>query len=392
MNTRLLFIVNTVEYGGAEQHLLQLVRRLDASSVHCTILCYGPNFYSQRLLDRPDVHVVPSTQVTSRTFFSYWFRFLAFRPHVIVFVKGSVDAFPLHTYLAARLSGARRIVAIEQLIAEPLPPHLAGDGLWYYLRRVAGWRARHIVTYVWMKRLAGMLISTTICVSNAVRDRLVHDYGYPRQKTVTVPNGVNLNHFVPTRANQPQSIRTSLGLRPSDTIIVCVARLVPRKRIDVLLDAFSLVSIDHPSCTCVLLGSGLLEPALRARSVELGLSATVRFVGFVEDVRPYLESADIYVSPSEKEGLPLALTEAMAYGLPPIVTDISGHNEVVLHGQNGLLIAPGSAEELAKAIKYLLQHKEERIRMGMNARRRVEVNYNTDNTMTEIQHLLLGGL
>ena len=126
--------------------------------------------------------------------------------------------------------------------------------------------------------------------------------------------------------------------------------------------------------------------------MELGLSASVSFAGFAEDVRPYFEMSDIYVSSSDKEGLGVSIIEAMAYKLPCIVTNIPGHNEVVSHGDNGLLVTPGSAEDLAQAIKHLLVCKEERKRIGINGRKRVEELFSADSTIAKIKDVLLTGL
>src|SRR5262249_48565199 len=176
----------------------------------------------------------------------------------------------------------------------------------------------------------------------AVRDRLIEDYGYPRDKTVTIPNGVDLGHFDSTCENRRQSTRDSLALAPSDVVFVCVARLVPRKRVDIVLEALALLSPKHPRCRGLIIGCGPLDDALRAQSRELGLCESVRFLGFSDDVRPYLEAADVYVSASEKEGMPLALVEAMACGLPAVVTDISGNSEAVINGRPGMLVPPSS--------------------------------------------------
>jgi glycosyltransferase involved in cell wall biosynthesis len=247
-----------------------------------------------------------------------------------------------------------------------------------------------VATYVWGKKLAGILVDKTICVSDGVRQRLVGDYGFPANKTVTIVNGVDLSHFGSTNGNNRQGIAGNVNIGDHEPIIVCVSRLVPVKRVDLLLDAFSLVLKEHPSSKCLIVGSGHSEEQLRAKSIELGMAAAVRFTGFVEDVRPYLEMSDIYVSASEREGFGISLIEAMAYRLPCIATNIGGHNEIVLHGHNGLLFPPNSAEELAKAITYLLVHKEEREKMGLNGRKTVEEHFNTDNTMAQIKNVLLG--
>src|SRR5919197_162399 len=342
VKTRALFVVNTTQYGGLEKHLLVLVGRLAAPRVECTIHCCGLDFYSQRLNDRTDIRVIVANQRGSRTFSWYWLVFARSKPHVIVFVKGSMDSYPLKAYIAAKLSGNKRLVAMEQLIADPVPEKLTGGGMRNWLRRCMGWRARYIVTYVWGKKLAGILIDKTICISNAVRGRLVDEYGFRADKTVTIPNGVDLRCFASPNGSDCRSMRRSLDPGSDEAVILCVSRLVPRKRIDILLDAFSLVLKEHPSCKCLIVGSGPSEEELRAKSMELGLSASVSFAGFAEDVRPYFEMSDIYVSSSDKEGLGVSIIEAMAYKLPCIVTNIPGHNEVVSHGDNGLLVTPGS--------------------------------------------------
>jgi len=300
-----------------------------------------------------------------------------------------MDSFPLPAYVAARLAGTRRLIAIEQLIAEAVPARPVGRGLWTSVRRLVGWRARHLVTYVWMKRLAQRFLTKTICVSSAVRDRLIEDYGFPRDKTVTIPNGVDLGHFDSICENRRQITRHRFALAPSDVMFVCVARLVPRKRVDIVLEALALLSPSHPGCRCLIVGAGPLDEELRAKSRELGLSESVRFLGFSEDVRPYLEAADVYVSASEKEGMPLALVEAMACGLPAVVTDISGHSEAVINGRTGMLVPPSSVDELANALEYLVVHRDEARRMGIAARERVVECFNNDRNMKAIEQILL---
>jgi glycosyltransferase involved in cell wall biosynthesis len=388
--TRVLFVVNTVQYGGLEKHLLDLVRRLPESSLECLILCYGPDFYTPRLGERVGVRVVRCDWDRCQTFSSYRLAFAKLKPHVIVFVKGSIDSYPLKAYIAAKLSSSRRILAMEQLIADVVPKKITGGRTWNYLRRFVGWRARYIARYVWAKRLAGKLVDKTICISNSVRGRLVDDYGFPASKTVTIPNGIDLSSFDFPNGGNFQRTRKRLDPCHNDAAIVCVSRLVPRKRIEILLEAFSLVSKEHPSCKCLIVGSGPAEQQLRAKSIELGISTSVSFAGFAEDVRPYLERSDIYVSSSDKEGLGVSIIEAMACRLPCIVTNIPGHDEVVSHGDNGLLVTPGSAEELAQAINHLLVCREERKRMGINGRRRAEELFGIDNVVARIKTVILG--
>ncbi len=379
MKTRILLVVNTVEYGGLERHLVDLARRLDSWGLECTILCYGPDFYSARLKDHPNVRIVNRDRNKSQTFISYWFAFVRLKPHVVVFEKGWMHSYPLTAYLAAKLSGAPRIVAIEHLVADPAPASAAGKGLGARLRWFAGWRARYLLRI----RLAGLTIDKTICVSDAVKDALVSEYALDGEKAVTIPDGIDLKYY---HANGNSSRKMEPDAEP---VIVCVSRLERRKRIDLLLEAFSIVLKEHPSCRCVIVGAGPSEEELRAKSKDLGISSSVDFMGFAEDVRPYLDKADIYVSSSDKEGLGISIIEAMAHKLPCVVTDIGGHNEIVSHGSNGLLVKPGSPEKLAEAINHLVLRREERERMGMEGRKRVEDRFDLDRTTEKIKNVLL---
>jgi glycosyltransferase involved in cell wall biosynthesis len=300
-----------------------------------------------------------------------------------------VDVFPLRAYLAGKVAGVKRIYGIEHITAEPIPPKVVGSGLWNLTRRLGGYRARYLMTNVSRIWLAGMLCNRTICVSYAIRERLVHEYGFSPERTVTIANGVDLKYYDMADQKGLNQENPYLNFDPNKTVIVCLARLVPRKRIDVLLEALSLLTKDGISYKCLIVGSGPLESELRERPGVLGISEHVDFVGYAGDVRPYLSMANIYVAPSDKEGLPLTLIEAMASGLPCIATNIAGHNEVVINGSTGLLIPPGAPREMAEAIKYLMTHKEERIRMGFNGRKRVEDFFDIENSMAGIIQVLL---
>ena len=385
MKTRVLFVTKTWSRGGAEKHIGDLISRLDASCAECIVLCMESDMYSEFLKDHQNVKVWKFAGEAPGRFLPYWSLFRKYHPDTVLFVNGWLGLFPWYAYLAARLCGAKRVLAIEQLVADS-PGKVVGAGLRNALRRLIGYHARAI----WRIRLAGLLSHTTITVSNAVRDKLIQDYGYPIPKTVTVLNGVDLQRYAHSAHYGSAGKKTELGLLDSDPLVLCISNLNAQKRIDVLLDAFRIVSKNHSRARCVILGSGPLESKLRTKTVELGLAGKVIFKGHVSDVRSYLEVADLFVLSSDKEGLPLSLGEAMAYGVPCIATDVGGNKEIVSHGQTGLLVKPGSPEQLAEAIEYLLAHPEERSRMGVNARRRVQEHFNIEDSMRRLKRVLLG--
>ena len=386
MKTRVLFVTKTSTRGGAEKHIVDLIARLDPSCAECIVLCMESDLYTEFVKDQQNVKVWKFTGKTPVRFLSYWLLFRKYCPDTILFVNGWLGLFPWYAYLAARLCGAKRVLAIEQLIADS-PAKVVGTGLWNAWRRLTGYHARAI----WRMRLAGLLSHTTIAVSNAVRDKLTQDYGYPIPKTVTILNGVDLQRYARSKSSGAASKKAELGLVASDPMVLCISNLNTQKRVDVLLDAFCRVSGNYPRARCVILGSGPLESDLKRKTVGLGLADNVMFAGHVGDVRSYLEVADLFVLSSDKEGLPLSLGEAMAYGVPCIATDVGGNKEIVLHGQTGLLVKARSPEQLAEAIEYLLAHPEERCRMGANALTRVREHFDLEQSMGKLQQVLLGG-
>jgi glycosyltransferase involved in cell wall biosynthesis len=379
----ILFVINTGHYGGAEKHLLYLARHLSRDGMHCTILCYGSDFYSERLGPDSPIRVVRRDRVEGRGFWSYVRTFRGLRPDVVVFTNGWRDAFPVSCHLAALAAGARRIFNIEHLTPPPAPAARPGRGPAHWLRGVAGWQSR----YMWGTWLEARLCHRTICVSEATRARLIEEYGFPVGKTLVISNGVDLRHYQPAR--DTVAVATRGGHVPGPCVLLSVSRFEARKRIDVLLDALALLPRTG-AWTCVIVGDGPLRDTWMDQCRTLGLDGVVEFVGFREDVRPYLAAADIFVAPSDHEGMPLTLAEAMAYGLPCVATDIGGHDEIVVDGETGRLVPPGSPTALAAAIVDLLAHPEKREALGVNGRKRVEERFNLEPMLEQYEHVLRG--
>ncbi len=179
------------------------------------------------------------------------------------------------------------------------------------------------------------------CISAYTHTRLL-DAGYARQRLLMIPNAVDVERFSPgTDAVRP--IRT----------VAFVGRLVPVKALPVLLTAWRRVA-EQSQARLVLGGDGPLRHQLEAQAATLGISHCVEFRGAVQDVPALLREADAYVQPSYQEGLPNAVLEAMACGLPVVATRISGNEDVVTDGVSGLLVPAGDADALAAALLTLI--------------------------------------
>jgi glycosyltransferase involved in cell wall biosynthesis len=385
MIARVLFVTRTTVYGGTEKHLVDLIQRLNTPDFDITILCFGADVFSPYLGSQSNVAVSCRGPMRALSGLTSWKAFRATRPDRIVFINGWLGLFPWHAYLAARLSGAAGVFAIEHSTADPAPQRVEGTGVRNCLRRFLGWQARTM----WKFRFPGLLVTRTICVSDAVRERLVTHYGYPERTTITILNGVNLAYYGPPSLDRSHPTTGSGIVKGSDPMILWIGNLWRVKRVDILLGALALVAKGQLSWRCTIVGAGPLEPDLRAQAVGLGLGDVVQFVGRAEDVRPYLSVADLFVLSSENEGLPLVLGEAMAYGIPCIATDVGGNKEIIVHGETGLLVKAGAPEDLAEAIEHLLARPEERRRMGVNAYQRVHERFNIEDSMNRLKQILV---
>jgi len=142
-------------------------------------------------------------------------------------------------------------------------------------------------------------------------------------------------------------------------------------------------------CKCIIVGDGPLKQRLVEQASTAGLSAHVMFEGFHEDVRPYLQAGSAFILTSHREGLSLSILEAMACGLPAVVTNVGGNAEAVTDQVNGLVVSPGSVDSVADAISYLANHPEERARMSREARARACEYFDIEKAMAEIRQVIL---
>ncbi len=379
-----LFVTNTPGYGGTEKHLLELLRRLGDCGVRSLILCAGTDPYSDRLNGSYNGKVSVRCAKTLKSTWDWLRVFRDIKPNVVVFVYGTFSQHPWYAPVAARLAGIRRLYAIQQLIPPPVPPKVEVRSIHDLLERLIGKRTRRLLS----SRVQSYLYDKTICVSNAVRESLVRDYRFPLQKTTTIHNGVSLSGFAPSTSDGI-AVRIKLDLRPEEFVLVCAARLSEEKGIDILLLALSQLLHRNLRCKCIIVGEGDLREKLLEQVRALGLTHHVFMVGFQEDVRPYLLAGNAFVLTSHKEGLPLAVLEAMACGLPCVVTNVGGNAEAVAHNVNGFVVSAGSVDEVAGAISSLLTHPHEWARMSRMGRSIACEQFDIEAKMADIKRLIL---
>jgi glycosyltransferase involved in cell wall biosynthesis len=219
---------------------------------------------------------------------------------------------------------------------------------------------------------------THLYVANSIGavERLART-GIARKKLAYLPNGLDLQQW-PLEKDRYAT---------DPPVIICIARFIPFKRHRDLLDALALLAGRGVAFRCRLVGSGPLESELRRQTAELGLSDHVEFLGQLapENAVGRLREADVFVLTSVNEGMPRAVMEAMASGLPVAGTDANGTRDLVVHGETGYLTPVGDSHALADALERLVRDEALRTSFGRAGRARIEKEFSLDVTLQRLE-------
>lgn len=335
---RIVHILTSFDIGGAEQFALDLCRRLDRKRFDVRVIGIvrgGPL--------RAEFHEagIPTDVVGKRT---------RLGREVIRHLTADLRS-PTPDIVHTQLFGGDtwgRIAAIRAGV-----PHIVSTEQNTNLDEGAVKRA--------IKRRLARRTDRIVAISDAVRSYSVRVDRIPLEKFVVIPNGVDLDVYRPAPATPHEGIR-----------FLTVARHVPQKGLDVLLDAFAIVRARLPRATLDLVGDGPLRGALEDQVRTFGLTDAVHVRGFERTFASAYQRADIFVLPSRWEGLGIAAIEAAACGLPTVASDVGGLREVVADGETGILVPPSDPKPLADAMLALAADRPRRALMGHAARRRAE--------------------
>ena len=215
-------------------------------------------------------------------------------------------------------------------------------------------------------------------VSGRAAEGLAQELNMEPEEFDVLPNGVDATRFTPPRDRG--EVRRRLGLPLDRRIVLNVGNLKPIKGHDILLEAMGRMNGAAENTTLVVVGHDYRNGELQEWAAARLPHCDIRFVGRQDDVLPWYQAADLFVLPSHGEGLPNALLEAMACGLPVIATEVGGNSDVVLHGRTGLLIQPDCPQQLADVVTALLADDARRAAWGESARRHVERCFNITQT------------
>ncbi|MBC7817023.1 MAG: glycosyltransferase [Planctomycetaceae bacterium] len=355
---RIAFCITDLDVGGAERMFVELVTRLDRHRWEPRVYCLsGPG----ALVERLQAAEIPVTCFGAKSV-----RHIGVVQRLATELKkfspALIQCFLFHGNFVGRLAAWR--AGVSRVVC----------GI-----RVAERRSR---VPLWLDRLTQGFVDHNVCVSRAVAEFSIHKAKLKASKISVIPNAVEFDHF----ANAVAVDRSSLGLSAAP-LVLFVGRLDPQKAPFVLLEAFAHLLERHLDWQLLFVGEGSLRASMEEWITRHCLGHRIRIAGWRADVPELLKAADLLTLPSLWEGMPNIVLEAMAAGLPVVVSRVEGTDELIQDGETGLLVTPGSSIELERQIEAVLTNAELSLQLRTTAQLAVHKLFTMEHMVSAYEQL-----
>ncbi len=373
MGSRVLLVITKSELGGAQRYVDQLVRLLPRHGFDPVVACGGDGWLVGRAREA-GVKVVQVRSLSLARTFRGLSELQALRELGAIVREGRYDVVHGNSTRAgflARLAAHRARVPVIIFSAHGF----------FFEEPMNGWRR---AAYVVAERLAARWSDAIIVASEIGRRGALRMGLCPAEKLVKIPYGLDEAEGLRLSQIRHHSAQTpSTREGPLGPVVGTVAGLYPAKGLDYLVTAMLEVRKMIPGARAIIVGDGPERRRLEALIHAQGVEESVTLLGRVGDAWGALSAVDVFVVSSVKEGLPYALLEAMAAGLPIVATRVGGIPEVVTDGRCGLLIPPGDPDALSRGICRLVQDPHLAAALGAEARQAFLRNGLTAEAMVE---------
>jgi glycosyltransferase involved in cell wall biosynthesis len=364
----IMFPVNQLGVGGAEQQLLELVRGIDKRRFKPIVVSLYPGGAVE-----PEVKEVPGVEL------------------VCLNRKGRFDFSTLSKVF--HLLRQKRVEIIQPFLTPAsffgLVPSLATRNLVKIVTERCGVRVNPNIGSALYRKTEDFLtrFADWVIPNSQAGETYLINRGIKPERIKVIYNGINLNRLAvkPSLASQ---IRDSMRLPEGGQVVGITASLTPAKDHTTFFRAAKIVSQVMPQTGFAVLGDGPLRADLENMVRDLGLEQRTVFFGRQREVGSYVSVYDVAcLSSKDHEGCSNATLEAMALGKPVVITDVGGNRELVECGKTGFLVPPGNSEALADALLTCLQKPQEARQMGENARQKVMSQFTVEHMVAEYQSI-----
>jgi len=223
-----------------------------------------------------------------------------------------------------------------------------------------------------------------IAISESVREHLINDFHIDKERVTVVYNGIELDRFLKKSGEIDQNMRKKMSLNQNMMIVGAIGRLSSVKGYIYLVKAFKKFARENENARLLIIGEGGEKPKLEKEVKESGLTNKVIFESKKMATEDYLSVMDIFCQPSIKEGLGLALIEAMASGRACIASNVGGIPEIIDHEVDGILVPPENPPALAEAITRLATNTELRRSFSIRAPRKTADKFSIEDSVKKI--------
>lgn len=358
---KLLHVTSSLKMGGAENLLLSLIKKMGHCEFehHVLYFHHGPN------VDR--LHQIGIKTYHVKGLVSLYDPVFLYRLFVLV---RKIKPDVLHSLLWSA-NVCSRVISFLLNIPSVSVYHnnIDQDG-----------RLRNMLDKL-TRNCSGKIIT----VSDEVKKSLGITRKKLATKTVVIKNGINIKELQ-EKSRLTNIKREDIGLSKGQFVIGAVGRLHPVKNFQLLLRAFACVHKRKSKARLVIVGSGGQECFLKNLSKELKISEFVRFIVGKQAVH-YYDLFDCFVQTSDKEGISIALLEAMSFDLPCIVTNVGKEHPVVIDGHNGLICKAGDLDMLARSIESFICRPDFVSKIGNNAKNTVESNFRLEGMVKSYNNI-----
>jgi len=362
MKHKVLHVIDSLDLGGAQTLLLDIVRHADHSHFDIQVACmHGYGVFVEDFENAGiKVHSLSRSKWPPH-YISNLFRLnKSFQPDILHFhlFGSNLIAKPL-----AALLGKRRLIAHD---------HCNDAG-------------RKNPLLLFADALTNRVSSKVIAVAESIRSFLICYEGIDRDRVITLPNGVDVQAFVPASETDKQDAREALGISTDAIVIGGVGRLIEQKNFVRFLEVAAHILNKKPNVIFVIAGTGPQFDLLRERAVRLNISNYVRFLGHVSDRIVLYQALDVLLITSDFEGTPMVLLEAMASGVPVVSQSLDGIGEVCTNTLDAMLVAIGDESGLVTAINRLLADEKLAKGLSENARKTILDRYDIKKLVRKIE-------
>lgn len=372
--------------GGAETHVYEITKRLIVNGHEVEV--FTSDLYKEIPFQRMKKHDGQYDGIRVHHFRAYTLggdlHYVMMPSMFLPMLRYECDIIHVHSYGYFHVNIASFKRSIQPNIKMVFTPHFhPAWSMW-------GGEKRKKIRRIYDRFISRFVIANTDAIIGVSSHEIQHmrELGLDMSKVHIIPNGIDTKLFNPPP--QAEKFLDAYNIEKGDKkIVLYVGRLASNKGLDILVRSAKLILKNQPNTLFVLVGSDAGERSRIERMINgLGLNNNFILTGHIKDpeiFRAAYTACDIFVLPSEYEAFGIVLLEAMACGKPCVATRVGGVSEVVEDGRTGVLVEYGDVHALAKAISYLLDKDDIRMKMGQYGRNRVLKNFDWDVIVSRIE-------